>query len=238
MATKILLQLSILIIPLFCLATELPQSTGLPEALPYDFIKTQMMVAFEQTADTFHAPIAAKVIINGKPIPPRDTASLGVIFAEYFFASLPKGQPIQILEQGNLQKVWNYPVGTNIVHLIVFKTQPIQIFEMRLEQKMKSGQWAFGLYTPSKAGLQLNHYSGIKPESFDVALTSGQNVKVELSHLNLESCRGCHFMNSPSKYQYPSVTVAGPCGFGPANQDLTVDWANRYFKLRHENPFR
>jgi hypothetical protein len=215
---------------------EQPLETGLPEVLPPDFAYREMMVDFFQAPNTFRAPLAAGISFNNKPIPMNDYMSLGMVFEEFFFAKLPKGNFIKASANGEGLKVWDYPAGSMIVHIILLKTQPRQYFEVRLEQKNRTGQWAFGLYTPGNQGLHLNHYTGLRNESFSVKLASGQLMNIELKHIGLQSCRMCHFMNSPSKYQYPAPELAGPCGFGPANSGLVTDWAPRYFKIHGENP--
>jgi hypothetical protein len=215
-----------------------PLSTGLPEKLPLDFVERELMVPFVQSAETFHAPVAAGLFFNDKPVPPRDLATMGLVFDEFFLARVPRGRPILSRMNAQRQKIWEYPQGTRVVHAIYFKTVPPQIFEVRVEQKMEAGRWAFGLYTPVRGWLELNHYVGFRPEAYTVTLASGELMRIKLSHLNLQSCQSCHFMNSPSKYQYSDVSSAGPCGFGPANQGLAVDWSARYFKIHGEKPIR
>jgi hypothetical protein len=216
---------------------ELPPWSGLPDKLPSDFMTREFFVPFTQTPETFHAPIAASIVLNDKPVPPRDLATMSLVFEEAFAARLPRGQSIQVKKDSQNRKVWDYPIGTRVVHAIHFRTLPPQVFEIRLEQKMEGGRWAFGLYTPAGNGLELNRYGGMRPETYSFKLATGEPTKISLSHMNLQSCRNCHFANSPSKYQFPSAEMAGPCGFGPANPSLTTEWAQHYFKMHGEKPF-
>lgn len=227
---------------LFCvlnslaLGQGLPQWQGLPDELPMDYISQVRMLEFTQTSSTVHAPFGLEISFNQKPIPNSDRGTLGLVFAEYFFAVLPKAKQIQILNR-NDRTVWDYPTGSQIVHLILFRTSPLQVFEMRMEQKLANGQWAFGIYSPVGNRLVLNKYTGLRPESYQIQLVSGERVEISLKHLNLLSCRNCHLATSPSSYQYPSVDFAGPCGFGPANPGIVGDWAKRYTQVHGESPF-
>jgi len=214
-----------------------PLSEGLPEILPDNFLIAEKFVPFSQAPTIMHAPIAAGLKINDQAISPTDLASMAAVFDESFYAILPQGQAIEIKNQAPAPNTWDYPTGTTVIHQILFKTQPKKVFEVRLERKMANGTWAFGNYTQGAKGLELNHYPGLRAEQYSLTLETGKFVKVEVGHMNLQSCRACHYMNSPSKYQYPNLDSAGPCGFGPAHSQLTTDWAQRYFQIHRENPF-
>jgi hypothetical protein len=214
-----------------------PLATGMAENLPASFITLRRFVAFDQAPNIARAPLAVEIFFNDQPVKIADRETQSIVFDEFFMATLPSHSPIKVGKNPQDWPTWDYPVGTQVIHLITFKTNPVQIFEMRMEQKLPDGHWAFGIYTPSPTGFSLNHYAGFRSEAFNLSLASGQMMNVRLAHLNLDSCRNCHYGTSPSRYQFPSSEYMGPCGFGPANLGLYQKWGASYQNARGEPGF-
>lgn len=208
-----------------------PLHRGLPDQLPSGILEQDRFVAFKQTEDTFRAPLGFSYVINGKPLPPGDFSALDEIFHESFFAHLPVGSRIQVRKNASQEEVWDYPVGTRVVHLIEFRSVPKQVYELRIVQKRENGTWAYGVYSPlstDSTKLELHKYVGTLPAQFSFKHERGNDVQLGLRRINLRSCQHCHAMNSPSRHQYETVEEAGPCGFAPHNPEIKTSWVEKY----------
>lgn len=220
-----------------------PLYAGLPESLPADYLRKERFVEFEQMFFEFRAPLGSSFAFNGAPVATTDYKKLEEVFVETFLAKLPRGTQITTSRHSqNGKEVWHYPIGTEVVHLIELNSEPRSVFELRVAKRMSETRWAFGTYSPKVLGevsptLLLNQYAGAPKDGFTVVRPDRQKIDVTLGRINLQSCRNCHFVNSPSQYQYPSFKEAGPCGFVPANTKVKDGWAGRYQDAHQDAPF-
>ena len=133
------------------------------------------------------------------------------------------------------QAVWDYPVGTRLLHRIYMNSLPQKsLFEVRYIEKRPDGKWAMGLYHPEGAPRPLRDTGNLAlltaagaETTFELRTSSGA-VRVNVKRLQPDSCRHCHFNMGEGGYQYPDEEHTGPCGFVPANAGLTTTWAERY----------
>ena len=202
-----------------------PQSLGLPDELPADLVERDGYVLFDGVPG-----------LNGPPsngparFTPEDVTRSDV-FDEDHGALLPHGARITRRWNGAGQEVWNYPVGTRVVHRFFLKTAPRpRLFELRIAEKLADGRWAFGAYD-WRAGPNVRLRRSMAHDVFDVDVPRG-HVGVEMDRLHPESCRLCHAVHSPQAYQYRDKEHVGPCGFGPANPSMLTRWAPAY-QVRH-----
>src|SRR5438128_466595 len=118
-----------------------PQSRGLPDEVPADLVERDGYVLFEGVPG-----------MNGSPSngPARFTpadVSRSDVFDEDHGALLPHGARIRRRWNGTGQEVWDYPVGTRVVHRFFLNTEPRRrLFELRVVEKLADGRWAFGAY--------------------------------------------------------------------------------------------
>lgn len=237
---KIVLTLGILFLagtlgPISVPAAETgPLWSGLAEELPSDYLERSGFVEFQESFPHFSAPFIVRVTLNGQTVPPQDIPTLSKLLEERTYARVPAGIPIRRELDRQGQEIWSYPSGTEVAHEIRWKSMPSTLFELRIVKKLDDGTWAFGVYSPSQlkdalSPLRLHTYSGLKQDSvvFTQA-SSGEKMDVQFSRINLQSCRGCHFVSTRSKNQFSSVKETGPCGFVPALGAETEAWAERY----------
>jgi hypothetical protein len=202
-----------------------PQSLGLPHEVPADLVEHDGYVLFDGI------PGVKGPASNGPPRFSPDDVTRSDVFEEDHAALLPPGARIKRHWNGAGQEIWDYPVGTRLVHRFFLRTAPRRsLFELRIVEKLPDGRWAFGAY--EWRGGRKGHLRRVMAHDvFEVDLPRG-HVGVEMDRLHPESCRLCHAMHSPQAYQYRDVEHVGPCGFGPANQSLLAQWAPAY-QARH-----
>jgi hypothetical protein len=197
-----------------------PQSRGLAEELPTDTVEADGYVPYEGI------PSQVGPVSNG---PPRFTPSdvtRDEVFAEDRAARLPDGARIERHWDCLGREIWEYPVGTRVVHRFFLKTIPSEsLFEMRVVEKLPDGRWAFGVYEWRGDRLQLRHV--MSHDVFDLDLLGGR-VRAEMDRLHPESCRICHYNHSSQSYQFEDPEHAGPCEFGPGNPLILTHWAVGY----------
>lgn len=215
-------------------------SDGLPRQLPATFPQGTDWVDFEQTGDTFRAPIGLNIQFDGQTF--GNALEARALFRERFVASLPNQARIEISRDEQAREIWNYPVGTRVAHWITYDSDALRTFELRLSEKLANSTWAMGSYSPmsdaDNATLGLNHYSGTADFStrFTRAGTT-QEGELTMRRVPLTSCRNCHAGASLSAYQFVRATDAGICGFGPANAGIRQNWAARFEQARGYAPF-
>lgn len=201
-----------------------PLWKGLPDTITRDYPEREGFVRFEHV-DGDVPPVGGRIKFSVPDLKLTD------VFGDESFARLPEGAAIKRGAGGD-QEVWDYPVGTRVLHRISLKSSPETLFELRLVQKMPDGKWAFGIYKADGAADSLPlHREGMPPLSFDTTI-NGQAVHVDMFRLSPASCRTCHYRMGHGGYQYPDVDHAGPCGFSPPNPHLLADWAAAY-QARH-----
>jgi hypothetical protein len=194
---------------------------GLPPTLPAEYVDQPGFLPFEKSADSFPPPIAGSVLVNGQ----KPTSS---IFTEAFWVRIPAGAKIRSSATATGDSVWNYPVGTESLHVISFDSGVPNPFELRMVSHLQAGHWAFGAYRFEGGRWMLNTYSGLQEAAMEVALRRFEGIsRVTLKRINLQSCRSCHFMNS-RRSQFPTREEAGPCAFVPWNETLATDWMPRF----------
>ncbi len=212
--------------------TKAPLYAGLQECLPLNYLEQEKFVAFEEPVAERPAPLGFAFEINGEKVAASNRAKLQSVFAESQLVKVPHGKSIQSIRDEKDRPVWIYPTGTEVVHLISFRSKEKTIFELRMIRKLENGTWAYGSYSPSlecQQGLKLNTYSGVPPYETTFLNEENQATSVKLKRINLQTCRGCHFSDSPADYQYKTKEEAGPCGFVPTNPHLNSSWAMDYF---------
>ncbi len=207
-----------------------PLYTGLPDTIPRDMPEREGFVRFAHI-DGDVPPIGGRIRFSVPGLKLMD------VFEDESWARLPDGQSVARDTSGP-REIWDYPVGTRVMHRLLLKSDPRRLFELRLVQKLPDGKWAFGLYReePGAANLPL-HRDGMPPLSFEVEI-KGQLVRVDMFRLSPASCRTCHFRMGHGGYQSPAVDHAGPCGFSPPNPRLLTDWARDYRARHGHEPFR
>ena len=202
-----------------------PQSLGLPDEVSADLVERDGYVPFDGVAG-LNGPAT-----NGPARFTPDDVTRSDVFEEDHAALLPPGARIARRWTAAAQEVWEYPVGTRLVHRFFLRTVPRRtLFELRIAEKRPDGRWAFGAYE-WRGGGTVRLRRVMAHEVFEVDVPRG-HVGIELDRLHPESCRLCHAMHSPQAYQYEDVEHVGPCGFGPANASLLTQWGPAY-EARH-----
>lgn len=204
---------------------------GLPQTLPLQWFQTEGGTVFKQELAKVRSPFALDIRLDGKRID-SGSALLPQIFSEKFAAWLPPGAQINISKVGG-RLFWDYPVGARVEHAIWLNTTATgtpEPYEVRVLQKLPAGKWAYGVYQVIGGQLKLSQYTGTPEENRQITL-QGREVSAVWRRMQLFSCQNCHLATSASAYQYSSLKTTGPCGFGPANGNIS-DWASR-FKTSH-----
>jgi hypothetical protein len=197
-----------------------PLWKGLPDEITRDYPEREGFVEFQHVEGDV-PPVGGGLKISDPDLTLMD------VFEDQSYARLPDGAAVSRETRGG-QEFWDYPVGTRVMHRISFKTDPRKLFELRLVQKLPSGQWAFGVYMAEEGASTLRlHREGMPALSYDIVL-NGKPVRVDLHRISPSSCRMCHFHMGHGGYQYPDADHAGPCGFSPPNPHLATDWARDY----------
>ncbi len=213
----------------------------MPEQISSRYLIEQGFIPFQEPADSF-TPLFASMSVNGAPASGPGSEQVAQIFKDSTWAIIPEGMTIQKLKNQAGQEVWNYPIGTEVAHEILFNDSDHTVFELRMIRKVSDAQWDFASYSPavsSKRNVELkrNHYVGLGAFSTTVQLVSGKVTKLDIMRINLKSCQNCHFMNSPAFYQYQSLAEAGPCGFTPQNESGIKGWFEAYREKYGHSPF-
>ncbi len=218
-----------------------PLYAGLPEALPADYLKREGFVRFFQASGVSVAPIAYNIRINGERIEDLPRGTLDRIFDHTFFSvRLPDGMSIRIGTDAQGREIWDYPAGTEVAHQILLRTLPVAtLYELRIGRKRADGRWAYGIYVPveGEESLRLLTHRGLPPHSLRLEVSGSRPWNITMKRMGTEACRACHFAHSSSRYQFRNREEAGPCGFGPHNQELTRSWADTYFEKHGYRPF-
>lgn len=224
-----------------------PLSAGLPRTMSATLPEDDGFVQFPNIAEADDIPLGRDWSFD----PASSTGTFNPPLAmeqmvdEEGWARLPAGGVIRQSRDRAGQTVWDYPVGTRLLHRIFFKAQPRKtLFEVRYIEKRPDGKWAMGLYRPEGAprtlpetrALSLMTAAG-EETAFELRTASGA-VRVDVKRLQPDSCRHCHFNMGEGGYQYPDEEHTGPCGFVPANAGLTTTWAERYRGRYGVAPFR
>lgn len=206
-----------------------PLWKGLPPEIARDYPESEGFVRFTHV-DGDVAPFGGRIKISPPDLKVTD------VFEDESFARLPDGATIRRDASGP-REIWDYPVGTRVLHRFYFKTEPRTLFELRLVQKLPDGKWAFGIYTADGAGERLPlHREGSPALAYEV-LIRGRQVHVDMLRMSPSSCRACHFHMGHGGYQYPDQERVGPCGFSPPNPHLLTDWARDYRARHGAEPF-
>ncbi|MGE4107574.1 MAG: hypothetical protein AB7F66_10205 [Bacteriovoracia bacterium] len=243
MILKILLVTGCLLLAPLSLVLAGPLYEGLPEEISLSVLEGAHTVEFSQPARFLFSPLGLRILINDKPTSIH--ANLMEAFRERFYAHVPKGHAIRRIQTETGER-WEYPVGTQLFHLLEFQTAIPQVYELRTARLLPEGRWALGVYSPEEflgeatpRKLKLNRYTGTP--AFEVAFqsaASGRDLRIQMNRVPLHNCLMCHYGASPSKATYRSSDDAGPCGFGPAHPDLLTEWAKRFEQKTGEKPFR
>lgn len=211
----------------------------LPEQLPSRYLVEQGFISFQEPANGF-TPIYSSLSIDGVPVNGPSSPQVSQIFSDSTFANIPDGTTIQKLKDSNGREIWNYPIGTEVAHEIIFNDLKHTLFELRLLRKVGDSLWDFASYSPNTTDaieLTRNHYSGNAPLSINLEMSNHLYTKIDLNRINLISCKNCHYMRSQANYQYPSVSATGPCGFTPGNEAGIRNWIDSYQRKTGHSPF-
>ncbi len=218
-----------------------PLYSGLPDPLPDVVLTDSASLEFQQDSRSFGSPIGSRITFEGELVgTPEKRKDL---FLEKFIATIPLHTHIRVSQDSRSREVWNYPVGTRVAHWIRFNSTGQETFELRMSEKLASGNWAMGSYSPRRGAaldspLFLNRYIGTPDFSIQITRDSDQlDGELHLNRINNQTCQACHFVQSGSQYQFLHREEAGPCGFGPMNPNIVGDWASRYRQMRGESPF-
>lgn len=232
------LLLNFLLVFAFQASAEGPLYEGLPDTLPADLVQSAGFVDFQRIPDGARAPLGFSFFFNGRSVLPTDFAALAEVFSEEFHARVPPGTRISAALDPQGRVVWNYPAGTQALHVVKLTDAARTLFELRIIQKQSNGQWAYGVYTPAAASpglLALQKEEKTDPLLFAVERPDGKRIEVSMRSVAIRSCRRCHFMNSASRHQYPNVDLAGPSHFVPDNTAGISEWIQKYV-ARHGEP--
>lgn len=248
-----------------------------PESLPSTFLPDSGLVPLQEiTPEIGEAqlnlqgrkhyvlpPIGFAMTVGEREIAPLDYPTQDKFFAQTTYAGMPKGEKIQIsfAHFGKvIREVWDYPIGTLLVHRIDFKTTPPSIYELRLVWLDRNRQWHFSTYSPKEFGSSKpqdflrNSYGRDHPPIEVNAVFSEWNPqkasRLSMKRINLASCQACHYSTSPSAYQYQvakpdgsidvaaSIARTGPCGFTPNNPWAFWTWGRDYHAKHGIFPFK
>lgn len=240
-----LLQLTLIMplsLPLFHLLNVLVNPSLLPDQLPNQYLGNQGFISFEEPQNTF-TPLFSSLTVNGVSIGSQGSLSITDVFTASTFASLPNQTAIEKLKDSSGREVWNYPIGTEVAHEILFNDLAHSVYELRILRKISDSEWDYASYSPSPAvnsdhQLIRNHYSGTAELATTLQLNNGTAAKIDLRRINLNSCKRCHSMNSIAAYQYPNANSAGPCGFTPGNDSGIQTWIQKFEEKFGHSPFR
>lgn len=214
----------------------IPHSLGLPPELPAALKELDGYEDFPAIYDFTPIAVHGDIVLDGRQ---TDSDAAFALFEDDHGLWLPPRGRILRLFSGTAAERWEYPVGTRLLHRFYLKTEPRELFELRLIEKQPDGQWAFGSYVPSGPGrVRLI----LTPEPVRLAVMSdGRFHRLSARRLHPQGCRLCHQLHSFNLY--PEGDPGGPCGFGPGNPALKAGpasaWALRFERdPRHRyNPF-
>lgn len=151
-------------------------------------------------------PLADELILNS--------------FVDEEYVLIPEGQKIETAHDDHLQESWNYPTGTTLVHVIYWDSIPRRIFEIRTIEKTTSS-WAFKSYRELGITGKMNLiFDSEKFETFDFTHSDGTSAQAIYKRISTQGCQFCHWNHS--LVSYPTLDLAGPCGFTPTNPEIPV----------------
>jgi hypothetical protein len=214
-------------------APQDPLYKGLPEDITRDYPEKEGFVLFEDIPNV-DPPVGGGLHISDPSM------TLNDVFDDESFADLPDGAVIKRNAVG-AKEIWDYPVGTRVMHKLFFKTTPPRLFELRLVKKMPDGKWSFGIYRADDGRGAVSdalplHKTGTPALFYDLII-NGKPVRVDLFRLSPGSCRMCHWMMGHGSYQFPDQEHVGPCAFVPANDNLLGKWAKAFQAKKGWFPF-
>ena len=94
-------------------SNDLPPYYGLEDTLPLSFLEDHPFIEFESFREAPRAPIGVRILFNGSP-----AKDLSRVFSEKFLASIPITKTILTETNEFDEVVWDYPIGTQLVHII------------------------------------------------------------------------------------------------------------------------
>lgn len=219
-------------ITLFLLPVCLLAQAPLPEmkTLKLDILESNSFVEYRKFRDLPRAPIGMGLKINNSYVP---VSELSKYFAEHFYAFIPS--PIIILKDS---EHWQYPIGTQIVHLVRLNDQEKTLFELRMIEKRKDGVWSFGTYLPEQNEWRLID-SATESKSVDREYVTEDQIRVRLQMGTVpqQVCSNCHMGTTTHNWPKDSPDAAGPCEMTPENPHLMTTWKADFEKKLGWSPF-
>ncbi|TNF01372.1 MAG: hypothetical protein EP326_04430 [Deltaproteobacteria bacterium] len=228
--------LAILCFALFSQLVEAQISEGMSKTLPADHLEKNHYLEFENFRDSPRAPIAAAIKIDGQPV--RSIQEIFRYFSEIVGAWLPEGKTIKSKTDSEGREVWNYPIGTRVIHFLTLNDKEKTPFELRMMERVEEGRWAFGVYHLKEGEYKLQNYNGLLQKEFELNHENGKVYNVSLKHIPLQVCQNCHSNTTSAPYQYSSRQDVGPCEFTPANPKVKNDWVKKFLDERGYHPIQ
>lgn len=216
---------SLILVMIFSLSANSKLSDGMAKTLPANHVEKGSYLYFENFRTRPRAPIAGRVVINGKRA--RTMDDLFQVFSEDVAASLPKDQKIKESINSEGQTVWRYPIGTKVIHQLDFKDDKKSIFELRMMERVNDKRWAFGIYILNGNKFELQDYEGHKDEEYHLK-QNGDDLHIKLHHIPLHVCQKCHSRTTSAPHQYKDLMDVGPCEFTPTNPFVKKDWVENF----------
>src|SRR6266852_7061385 len=159
---------------------SLPQSSGLPDEVPADLVERDGYVLFDGVPGV-NGPAS-----NGPARFTPEDVTRSDVFEEDHAVLLPPGARIRRRRNGAGQEVWDYPVGTRLVHRFFLRTAPRRsLFELRIVERLADGRWAFGAYE-RRGGPNVRLRRVMAHAVFELDLPRGR-VGIEMDRLHPES---------------------------------------------------
>jgi hypothetical protein len=225
-----------------------PPGGDLPLELPANWLESSGFIPFPPhppvEGHAVRAPIAVRIILDGKVVSPFLQGPLVEIFDESFLVSIPAEESIRVESDAQGREAWVYPTGTVLAHRTWLKNPTPEysgetaLVELRVEKKMAKNRWAFGIYSPGRPGfLKLNDEGSDPRRDFQALGSAGSILRLTLTRLPMQTCRHCHQSTSPAAYQYADEEATGPCGFVPGHTELRGSWADQYERQTGARPF-
>lgn len=211
-----------------------PAWKGLPP-----FLSTELEPGFmEYSGIPTDGDGAPDTPLSEEAVPLPEGFLLKDVFTSDHWVRIPPSSVIFTHKDRQDRTIWNYPVGTELIHRIFLNEREPKLFEVRMIKKITDRKWAFALYAKDGEGKLRRHEDGSPDLQFKVQTLKG-SVPIQMKRLHPESCRHCHWMDitSPSAFQFESPDEAGPCGFGPTNEHLKKEWAPKYQSKQGYWPF-
>lgn len=217
---------------LFFCAQQILAQAPLPEkkTLKLDILEVQPFVEYQKFRELPRAPIGMGLKINNNYVP---VSELSKYFAEHFYAYVPS--PILIPKDNDH---WQYPVGTQIVHLVRLNDPEKTLFELRMIEKRTDGIWSFGTYLPKENEWQLID-SSTESKNVDIEYVTEDQIRVRLQMGTVpqQVCANCHRGTTTHNWPKDSPDAAGPCEMTPENPNLMTDWKKDFENKLGWSPF-